>query len=241
MASWSIQPFGHNSHGPKIRGMLCPFFGGGLGLHLIQCGLGRGLPLCQVSSWSIQPVGHNTPMSQTDRQDNGPISYNIGWTILQPFTQEYCRSRFVLFWSKYYKSCYCHCFGDTELLLVTKSKKSVDITLQGLALTIRAIHVPTWQPLPRLALQSQMLTTLYDDLTKYLQRRWRRHLSRLRRQCRHSRLMGACLVHLKVLLVTVSVMQSMTMLQQRLIHQLMRMRPMCQSSRSRHIYYDVSV
>ena len=27
--------------------------------HLIQCGLGRGLPLYQVVSWSIQPLGHN--------------------------------------------------------------------------------------------------------------------------------------------------------------------------------------
>jgi len=28
LASWSIQPFGHNRHGPKIGGLLCPFFGG---------------------------------------------------------------------------------------------------------------------------------------------------------------------------------------------------------------------
>ena len=58
---------------------LCPL--GGAGFHLTQCGLGRGLPACQVSSWSIQPFGHNTPTSQTgrldrtDRQDNGPIAY----------------------------------------------------------------------------------------------------------------------------------------------------------------------
>jgi len=31
----------------------------GLGPHLTQCGLGRGLPLYQVASSSIQPFGHN--------------------------------------------------------------------------------------------------------------------------------------------------------------------------------------
>jgi len=35
---------------------LCPFLGKELGPHLTQCGLGRGLPPCQVSSWSIQPL-----------------------------------------------------------------------------------------------------------------------------------------------------------------------------------------
>jgi len=33
--------------------------GSPLGPHLTQCGLGRGLPLYQVTSWSIQPFGHN--------------------------------------------------------------------------------------------------------------------------------------------------------------------------------------
>ena len=31
----------------------------GLGPHLLECGLGRGLPLYQMASWSIQPFGHN--------------------------------------------------------------------------------------------------------------------------------------------------------------------------------------
>jgi len=31
MASWSIQPFGHNRHGPKIEGAVPPFWGGGAG------------------------------------------------------------------------------------------------------------------------------------------------------------------------------------------------------------------
>jgi len=35
--SWSIQPSGHNKHGPKIGGGLCPLFGGGKqGPHLTQ-------------------------------------------------------------------------------------------------------------------------------------------------------------------------------------------------------------
>jgi len=29
VASWFIQPFGHNRHGPKIGGLLCPFLGAG--------------------------------------------------------------------------------------------------------------------------------------------------------------------------------------------------------------------
>jgi len=47
---------------------LCSFGGGELGLHLKQCGQGRGLPPCHVSSWSVQPFDHNTPKLQTDRQ-----------------------------------------------------------------------------------------------------------------------------------------------------------------------------
>jgi len=45
--------------GRKLGGG-APFFGrGSWGPHLSQCGLGRGLPTCQVPSWSIQPFGHN--------------------------------------------------------------------------------------------------------------------------------------------------------------------------------------
>jgi len=32
----------------------------GLSPRLTQCGLGRGLPLYQVTSWSIQPFGNNS-------------------------------------------------------------------------------------------------------------------------------------------------------------------------------------
>ena len=57
VASWSIQPFGHNRHGQKIGG-LCPLSGDGeLGPHLTQWRLGRGLPPYQVVSWSTQPFG----------------------------------------------------------------------------------------------------------------------------------------------------------------------------------------
>jgi len=66
VASWSIQPFGHNKHGPKIGGC-ATFVWGELGPQLTQCGRGRGPPVCRVSLWSIQPFGHNTPTLQTDR------------------------------------------------------------------------------------------------------------------------------------------------------------------------------
>ena len=54
-ACWDGRPFGHNRHGPKVGRGCC----GGLGPHLTQSGLSRGLPLYQVASWSIQPFGHN--------------------------------------------------------------------------------------------------------------------------------------------------------------------------------------
>jgi len=49
---WDGRPFGHNRRGPKSGGY-CAHFPGGLGPHLTQCGLGRGLPLCQVAFWSM--------------------------------------------------------------------------------------------------------------------------------------------------------------------------------------------
>ena len=53
-----------------------------MGLYLMQCGRGRGLPPCQVSSRSIQPFGHNTPTSQTGQTDR-QRSDRIGRTVLQ--------------------------------------------------------------------------------------------------------------------------------------------------------------
>jgi len=58
VASSSIQPFGHNRHGPK-NGAVLLFRGAGpllIQCH-IQCRLDRGLPLYQEASWSIQPFG----------------------------------------------------------------------------------------------------------------------------------------------------------------------------------------
>jgi len=45
--------------GRKVGRGCCGGAGSPLGHHLTQCGLGRGLPLCQVASWSIQPFGRN--------------------------------------------------------------------------------------------------------------------------------------------------------------------------------------
>ena len=74
VVSWSIQPFGHNIHGPKSGAAVPSFFGGELFTHLTQHGLGQGLTPYQVASWSIQPFGYNTPTSWTEQTDSGPIA-----------------------------------------------------------------------------------------------------------------------------------------------------------------------
>jgi len=48
----------------------------GMGPHLTQRRLGRGLPSHQVASWSIQLFGHNTPKLQTGQ--TGEWSHRIG-------------------------------------------------------------------------------------------------------------------------------------------------------------------
>jgi len=73
VASWSMQPFGRNRYGPKIRG-LCAFRGGGDGTPSNTVWPGPRPTCIQVSSWSVQPFGHNTPTSETDMTDNGPIA-----------------------------------------------------------------------------------------------------------------------------------------------------------------------
>jgi len=55
---------GHNRHGPKRRGLLCPFRAE-LGPNLIQCSLGRGLLPYQVASSSISSFGHNGHWTKT--------------------------------------------------------------------------------------------------------------------------------------------------------------------------------
>ena len=62
VASWSIQPFGHNRRGPKIGGSAL-FFGRGLDPHTTQCHLGRAyLP----TKWHLDPSSHvaTTDMGQ---------------------------------------------------------------------------------------------------------------------------------------------------------------------------------
>jgi len=92
VASWSIQPFDHNRHGPKIGG-LCPFGGGELGPNLTQCGQGRGLAACQVfilihpTAWS-QYTKVTDRIGQTDRQTDRQANKqeridSIGRTVLQ--------------------------------------------------------------------------------------------------------------------------------------------------------------
>jgi len=54
--------------------------GGGLGPHLTQCIMGRGLPPYEVTAWFIQPFGHNTPTyGQTGQA--GQRSHSIGRTV----------------------------------------------------------------------------------------------------------------------------------------------------------------
>jgi len=69
VASWSMQPFGHNRYGPKIGG-LCPFGGGGAGSpsDAICPGLS---PTCMPSFVLI----HSTVWPQcTNVTDKGPIA-----------------------------------------------------------------------------------------------------------------------------------------------------------------------
>jgi len=73
---WDRRPFGHNKHGPKNWGGLCPLFGEGeLSSGLTGYGRGRGLPAWQVSFWYVLPYGPNTPTSRA-RQ--------TGHSVLQP-------------------------------------------------------------------------------------------------------------------------------------------------------------
>ena len=96
VTSWSIQPFGHNRHWPKIGGYAAFFLGGGqLGPHLAQCGRGRGLPPCQW--FHLDPSNRLAIMHQrhiqdrqTDRQDRHTRqrSSRIGRTVLQTVSQK---------------------------------------------------------------------------------------------------------------------------------------------------------
>jgi len=69
---------GHNRHGPKRGGLLCPFRRE-LGSRLIQCGLGRGLFPYQVAYSSIQPFGHNRHGALLSGGSWIPIEHNVAW------------------------------------------------------------------------------------------------------------------------------------------------------------------
>jgi len=73
----TMQPLGHNRHGPKSGGqaLFVPLFGRQLGPHLTQCCLYRHLPPYQVASWSIQPLA-TTHMGQ-----------NLGGRAVPPFLE----------------------------------------------------------------------------------------------------------------------------------------------------------
>ena len=65
VASWSIQLFADNRHGPKIWGRAVPRTFGGAGLHLTHCCLGWGLPPVPTK-WHLDPSSHlfTTDMSR---------------------------------------------------------------------------------------------------------------------------------------------------------------------------------
>ena len=95
--NWHLDPCSHlaaTDMGWKLGVCVCPFGGGELGLHLTQCGQGRGLPACQVSSWSDEPFGLNTPTLQTaqtdrtDRQTDRQWTDSIRRTVLQTVAQK---------------------------------------------------------------------------------------------------------------------------------------------------------
>jgi len=66
---WDRRPFGHNRHGLKRGGLLCPFRGGGAGSPSNTICLGKTLPPVpwyQLASWFIQPFGHNRHMPKSE-------------------------------------------------------------------------------------------------------------------------------------------------------------------------------
>ena len=78
VASWCIQPFGHNRNGPKIRGLCC-FLGEGSWVPSSTCGLDQGPSWCQVASRSIQPFGHNRHGPKIGEEGAGSPSNTVAW------------------------------------------------------------------------------------------------------------------------------------------------------------------
>jgi len=82
VASWSIQPFGHNTWAENWG--LCPFRGGTMSWP--RPDPGSTCSSYQVASWSIQPFGHNTPTWTGQRTQTAV--HRIGRTILQTVAQK---------------------------------------------------------------------------------------------------------------------------------------------------------
>jgi len=80
VASKSIQPFGHNRHGPKSGGSYAPFGRGGAGSPSNTMWLGprpTSIPSGILIHPTVWPRYTNVTdwTGQTDRTDNGPIAY----------------------------------------------------------------------------------------------------------------------------------------------------------------------
>jgi len=86
VASWSIQPFGHNRYGRKIGGALPPFGGRGAGSQYNTMWPGLR-PTCVPSFILIHPTVWpqytNVTHRQTDRQTDRQWFDRIGRTVLQ--------------------------------------------------------------------------------------------------------------------------------------------------------------
>ena len=71
VASYSIQPFGHNGHGPKIGEWAVPLLGE-LGPHLTQCGRAEAYLHAKFHLGPSNRLAQYTNV--TDKQDNGLIA-----------------------------------------------------------------------------------------------------------------------------------------------------------------------
>ena len=104
---------GHNRHGPKRWGLLCPFRAE-LKPSLIQCGLGRGLLPYQVAASSIQPFGHNK---------HGPKS---GWWWACPlFLGSWVQIEHKVAWADAYLHTKWHLDASSRLATITRTHQEM--------------------------------------------------------------------------------------------------------------------
>jgi len=85
VASWSIQPFGHNRHGPKIGGCCAPFCGAGSPSNAMWPG---PRPISIPNGVLIHPAVWPQYIHTADRQDRQQ-SDSTGRTVLQTVTQKW--------------------------------------------------------------------------------------------------------------------------------------------------------